>query len=189
MCVNAWINKIWISNSLLFIAIENFWKLLLNGIHYSWSAFWRAIKHESGYFLFRKALTTTSINRCFGSYYFWYACYKFLTTSYFQILFYKKFIKTPKCTHQDPRCDHHEILPQISFHPPSRILHGRGTNPAWILPRTWEIKISGNVTELLWAVKLLLIKKMSLWTPWTHILGVEVWLHSFLTSILDKGKW
>jgi hypothetical protein len=31
--------------------------------------------------------------------------------------------------------------------------------------------------------------KFSLSTPLRHIGGVEVWLHSFLTSELDGGEW
>ena len=31
--------------------------------------------------------------------------------------------------------------------------------------------------------------KLSLSTPWGHIVGIEVQLHSFLTSALDGGEW
>jgi len=31
--------------------------------------------------------------------------------------------------------------------------------------------------------------KLSLFTPWTHIMGTKIRLHSFITSALDGGEW
>ena len=45
------------------------------------------------------------------------------------------------------------------------------------------------LTKMLQIITFNLYKDLSLWPSWARLNYVEVWLHSFLTSALDGGKW